>query len=353
MGWYNKFKNKMELKGGSLRNENIRNTKLLIEEVFKDDASLMQNIFLWHLGLIDKNDYEKETSIVIRFFNRKFSNANGVMVNFQTLSDTPIVVGDILYDSDTNEYWLCTEAFNIDTIHYEGKLTLCNWILKWQKKDGTILKYPCVDINATQYNSGEMSNKQFTVGSSQHMVTLPYDENTVRLKTPQRFMLDRNTENPTVFMVTQNDTTSYGYGTKGLVKVTLYENEFNAEKDRVDLGVCDYISDDDIATDNDTGIEEVAKSVISYTTRVIKSGGDMQTFVGKFYDAEGKEITDVSAHWEIVCEFLNELDIVEENNTISIGIDDDRFIDEELRLILSDASGQSASSLLITIQSLL
>ena len=81
------------------------------------------------------------------------------------------------------------------------------------------MEYPCTDINATQYNSGEQSNKQFTVGSSQHMLTLPCDENTVGLSSPQRFFLDKNKESPTSFIITQNDSTSYNYGKKGLVKL--------------------------------------------------------------------------------------------------------------------------------------
>ena len=107
------------------------------------------------------------------------------------------------------------------------------------KKDGTILEYPCYDMNSTQYNSGEQPNKNFVIGSSQHMITLPCDENTVELSTPQRFYLDKATVNPTTFIVTQNDTTSHNYGKKGLVKVTVYEHPNNPSVDRPDLGICD------------------------------------------------------------------------------------------------------------------
>ena len=33
-----------------------------------------------------------------------------------------------------NEYFICRELYDIHGIHYQGKMTLCNWILKWQKK---------------------------------------------------------------------------------------------------------------------------------------------------------------------------------------------------------------------------
>lgn len=344
-----KFNKKMKLSGESLRNENIKNSRELLQETFADDASLALGIYMWELGL---KSYDDKESIKIRLYKRSFSNANGVTIKFQTLIDTPIIVGDIIYDSVSGEYLICTESFNIDSIHWQGKFTLCNWMLKWQNKNGDILEYPCHDINSTQYNSGEQSNKQFTIGSSQHMITLPCDENTVSLSSPQRFFLDKNMENPTSFMVTQNDTTSYNYGKKGLVKVTLFECANNSATDRIDLGICDYKTKEMIKTDNSNNVF-ISKSVISYDTKVIKSGGDSQLFIGKFFDDNGNEVTDIIPKWEVVCDFKDYLEIDISGNQIVIGIDNDDYVDEELKLILSDIKGNYSSTLIIKIESLL
>ena len=344
-----KFKTKMSYSGVSLRDENIRNSQKLLEETFSDDPSFTLGVYFWELGI---KSYEDKMPINIRLYKRAFSNANGVTVKFQTLYETPIIVGDIIYDSKANEYLICTESFDIDGIHWQGKFTLCNWILKWQNKKGEILEYPCHDINSTQYNSGEMSNKQFTIGSSQHMIILPCDENTVVLSSPQRFFLDKNTENPTSFIVTQNDTTSYSYGKKGLVRVTLYECANNNETDRIDLGICDYIEKEDVKTDNADNIF-VSKSVISYDTTTIKSGGDSQVFIGQFFDNKGNEFTDIILKWEIICDFYDVLKVEEINNRIIIGIDNDDYVDEEFKLVLSDNEGNYSSALIIRIESLL
>ena len=344
-----KFNKKMKLSGGSLRNENIKNSQELLRETFADDASFSLGIYLWELGL---KSYDDRESLEIRLYKRSFSNANGVLVKFQTLIDTPIVVGDIIYDSIADEYLICTESFNIDGIHWQGKFTLCNWILKWQNKNGDILEYPCHDINSTQYNSGEQSNKQFTIGSSQHMITLPCDDNTVVLNSPQRFFLDKNPDNPTSFIVTQNDTTSYNYGKKGLVKVTLMECANNNATDRIDLGICDYVDKEELKTDNANN-SFVSKSVISYNTLTIKSGGDSQVFVGKFFDNNSKEVADIIPQWKVVCDFKDALKITESNNEIIIGIDDDAYVDEEFKLILSDDKGNYSSSLIVKVESLL
>lgn len=344
-----RFNRKMSLSGGSLRNENIKNSRELLKETFADDASFVPGVYYWEQGL---KSYDGRKTIGIRFYERSFSAANGVRVKFQTLIDSPIIVGDVVYDSVAGEYFICTESFNIDDIHWQGRLSLCNWILKWQNKNGDILEYPCYDINSTQYNSGEQANSRFTVGSSQHMITLPYDENTIVIKSPQRFFLDKDLENPTSFIVTQNDSTSNNYGKKGLVKITLLEYEKNNDTDRIDLGICDYIDKDDIKIDNADN-RFVSKSVISYSTKTIKSGGNSQTFTGKFFDDKGNEISDVPIKWDIVCDFADALNVEKIANKISIGIDNDYFVDEEFKLVLSDADGNYSSSIIVKIGSLL
>jgi hypothetical protein len=348
-----KFNKRMSLSGGSLREDSIFNTRELLKETFADDPSYTYGVYFWRLGL---KEYQNEPQIDIRLFSRTYSAANGVTVKFQTLYSTPVNVGDVIYSTRDDEYLICTEAFNIDDINYKGKFTLCNWILKWQKKDGTILEYPCYDMNSTQYNSGEQSNRNFTIGSSQHMITLPYDENTVELSTPQRFYLDKATINPTSFIVTQNDTTSHNYGKKGLVKVTVYEYPNNTATDRPDLGICDYIDIDALNKTENICCCRALKSVIEYKTSVIKSGGDSQMFVGKLYDENGNEISDIVPHWTVVCDFSDKLQIKEIDNCLSIGIDDDSYIDEEFKIICSDENIESdvvPCTLIVKIESLL
>jgi hypothetical protein len=352
-----RFNKRMSLSGGSLREESIFNTRELLKETFADDPSFTFGVYFWKLGL---KEYQHESSVDIRLYGRSFSAANGVTVKFQTLYDTPVSVGDIIYDTNEDEYLICTESFNIDNINYKGKFTLCNWMLKWQNKNGVILEYPCYDMNSTQYNSGEQYNRNFTIGSSQHMLTLPCDENTIELSSPQRFYLDKATINPTSFIVTQNDTTSYNYGKKGLVKVTVYEYPNNSATDRPDLGICDYVdmsagSENAGTTVNGTCCR-ASKAVIEYDTTIIKSGGDSQIFIGKFYDDKGNEVADIVPHWTIVCDFSNKLQVKEFDNCLSIGIDDDSYIDEEFKLICSDGNNESGvrpSTLLIKIESLL
>ena len=97
----------------------------------------------------------------------------------------------------------------------------------------------------------------------------------------------------------------------------------------------------------------ISKSVIIYDTTVIKSGGDAQTFIGKFYDDKGNEITDISCKWDIVCDFKDVLEASKSDNQIIIGIDNDQYVDEDIKLVLSDEDGNYSSTLIVRIESLL
>ena len=104
---------------------------------------------------------------------------------------------------------------------------------------------------------------------------------------------------------------------------------------------------------NNADKKKVIKSVISYKTTTIKSGGSKQKFVGTFVDENGEEIDGISTNWEIRCDFADSLIVDEEGNSLTIGVDDDSLIDEEFKLTLSDESGNYKSSIIIQIGSLL
>ena len=322
---------------------------MLLQETFHDDASLSKGIYFWELGKNQKEDYENDSPIAIRLYKRTYSAANGYTVKFQTEYNTAVLVGDMIFDTVHNEFYICTESFDMDTIHYQGKLTLCNWILKWQNSSGKILEYPCYDINATQYNSGETAKGQYTIGTAQHMLKLPCDENTLALDSPRRFFLDKNKLNPTAYIVTQNDNTSYNIG-KGIVVITVAQYARDDKKDNLELGICDYIDVDN----QDTSINKpITRSVIDYETTTIKSGGDSQLFIGKFYDENGKEIMDIVPKWTIICDFANILEVKESGNEIWIGMDNEEYIDEEIKLVFSDEFSNYSSTVIIKIDSLL
>lgn len=167
------------------------------------------------------------------------SEVSGYQKEFTSLITAPVQHGDTFYNEDEGLYWICTEVMCKSGLYYDGKLTRCNNILKWQDENKHIFEYPVFDINSTQYNSGEFGDKTMTLGSSQHLLTIVADENTIALNHGHRFFWDRNTVDPTVFKLTQNDTTAVNYD-RGIVKLTVTEDQYNPKTDSIKNWLCDY-----------------------------------------------------------------------------------------------------------------
>ena len=167
------------------------------------------------------------------------SEVSGYQKEFTSLITAPVQHGDTFYNEDEGLYWICTEVMCKSGLYYDGKLTRCNNILKWQDENKHIFEYPVFDINSTQYNSGEFGDKTMTLGGSQHLLTIVADKNTIALNHGHRFFWDRNTVDPTVFKLTQNDTTAVNYD-RGIVKLTVTEDQYNPKTDSIENWLCDY-----------------------------------------------------------------------------------------------------------------
>ena len=231
---YAHMKQRMTLSGETVRAEKINYGRRLMSEQLITDPSY-QEFDIWEFG-VASDDFVKQP---LKLYDRKYSSANGFTAKFETLWNKFIPIGTILYDTNEKLYYICTESFDKDSTLNNGKLTRCNNFLKWQNEIGKIYEYPVFDINSTQYNSGVDGNKIMTLGSTQHMLSITADDNTISLRHDKRFFIDRNKVDPTVFKLTQNDTTVLNYD-KGIIHLTVTEDQYNPDTDNIEEWLCDY-----------------------------------------------------------------------------------------------------------------
>lgn len=317
----NHMKTRVFNSGATLLEEQIKDAQESLEYGFCDDVSYADKVFFWIPG---ENPCKGE-HVDIKFHGREYSDANGVSQKFLTKHNDPVDVGDYIYNEADNSYWICTESFNINNIHYEGRFTECNWVLKWQRPDGTILEYPCQDMNATQYNSGEASNETIRWGSSQHMEMVQANEDTLALSSPQRFYIDRGNKIP--YIVTQNDSTTYNYG-KGICVITVMQDTNREGVDRPDLGICDYISP--TAPSENNNETAVLNGVISGNDNL--KLGFTRTYTATLSDKDGNSIdwSDDDFYWNIYPSKDIVLNI--DKNKVSILAEDESLIGNTIRV---------------------
>ena len=289
------MKERIKQSGTSLYDEQIKDAQDILAYGFQDDVSCAKHIFFWIPG----EKPQKGSHIYIKFYDRKYSSANGNMKSFLTHNNDKIEVGDYIYDEEENTYWICTESFHVDNIHYEGKFTQCNWFLRWQRPDGTILEYPCLDLNSTQYNSGESGNNTLKLGSAQHMEKVQANSDTISLASPQRFYVSRDNSIP--YVITQNDTTASNYG-KGICNITVTQDVRREDKDRPDLGICDYIDPSSPLPPTPSEPNETTdlRCVISGNTNL--KNGYRRSYTVTFSDKDGNVIDwqNINFIWNIV-----------------------------------------------------
>lgn len=170
----------------------------------------------------------------------------------KSLPDEYFDAGDLV--EWTGAMWLIVSCDWDKEVCTYGKMQQCNYVLKWQNTDAEIIERWSVVLSASKYNNGEKYNNVIVVGSNQLMVYLPIDEETLKLKSDKRLMVDFNIESPKCYDITRVDTVTMGYdGTaeprydgKGCILLVLTETEFNPDVDRIDLMLCDYINPNDI-----------------------------------------------------------------------------------------------------------
>lgn len=353
-----RMKLRMGVNGSTPKDFLISTSKAILAKQFENDVSYQDTYSYWDT---------KDELLPIRVYNRKFSNSSGWTEDFTTQIENPVLVGDILYNSKEDKYYLCTESYNKDEIQYTGKLSQCNSYLKWQNSYGKILEYPCVKL--TDSLGIEQTNVLMLGATKTSSVYVSFNEDTVLIDKNYRFFLDKNTISPTPFKVLGNDTTTYNYD-KGLCRLTLEEDTI-AEDDRSDLWICNYkdipyvapittttvsdIDSNDIdSNDIDTTISNELTSKIKYKGNCqIRIGGNAKTFKANFY--QGEELLDnIIPIWdyEIDSDIEQMVSISIEDNVLKIKASDKLELKgRKIVLIVTDSNGEAKSTLDVTFTS--
>ena len=313
MSGYDNFKLRTTLDGANSREAKINDARHILALEFTNDPSYCDSMYRWIPGV---NSHIGDR-IAIRLFGRKYSSANGYTTQFEVQVDDKPDIGDYYFEKELNQYWICTELHNVNHIHVSGKLTMCNWFLRWQNDTGEVIEYPCNDINSTQYNSGEAGDKTMTLGSAQHMATVQATPDTIDIRSPQRFFVSMDYSIP--FRVTQNDTVSNNYG-NGLCKITLTQDQLNLEVDRPDLGLCDYKPPRSLPPDPD---ETTDLSAVISGNNKLKCGFD-RDYIVKFIDSNKEIHNDVEFEWNVISDF--EVGQNTDGNKITLFVDDENCI---------------------------
>lgn len=304
-------------------------------------------------GFVDyKNDafseaLETDIATTVVLYNHDLSESQKIRCLIQgNTSDTqlksmeriglfiPKTVKAGMYIFFEDRYWLIDGYPGTQGIYEKATMCLCQYNLKWQNSNGSIVERWCNIQSASKYDVGETGNNVLFLTSNNYTIKITYDEETLNLE-EKRVFIDKRKVNPKkVFKLTRNDDILYDYGDDihgSILSFIADKDELNNKVDNRELRICDYISSTPILP-----TEEMVVSIVgSDTLRIDKP----KTWTVEFKDKDGNNVEVANLKWNIKADFDTfKLDTQESDLEIKITAqDDDSLVDESFLLqILSN-----------------
>lgn len=130
-----------------------------------------------------------------------------------------------------------TNVVNVDGAYLSTRMSRCQYVLRWQNKNGEIIERYGYSSDQTKYSGGRTGNENITIGDNQYGLLLPIDNETKLLKRGMRFAIDfDDAETPDVYELTNrkvklNDETLDNRG--GTMTIALSFDAFNPVVDKL------------------------------------------------------------------------------------------------------------------------
>ncbi|MBQ0036424.1 MAG: hypothetical protein KBT35_05860 [Firmicutes bacterium] len=264
---------------------------------------------------------------------------------FSSLPNQIIRLGD--YIKFNERMYLVTSLNTDDEIYSSGIMSICMYVLRWQKKDGTIIERWCVPQDFTKYDSGQVANGVITIPSNQYGIIVPIDNETKVLPRDTRFVMDivddidvKNGAIPDTYMLTNEKPILYDYryfNRGGIITFTFKFDAFNSNTDKwVNCGdhfgwICDYVEKEKseiisvTIPNEDSMTDESYVSIVNVKANILGSDtikDRKRTWKVEFLDEENNPVDFTDFKWEINCmEYDDFIDVIpNESDVYSIGL---------------------------------
>ena len=231
--------------------------------------------------------------------------------------------GNYIFFED--EYWLIDGRPGNNGEYEKAVLKECQYKIKWQKDDGTIIERWANFTSASKYDIGESGNSTIILSSNNFTILIPHDADGLTID-GKRIFVDTSEIPKKVFKITRNDDVLFLHGNHGgTLSLIADKTEFNPNKDNQELRICDYIDPSSplpptLSEPNET---TDLRCVISGNTNL--KNGYKRPYIVKFTDKNKNDISwrDVDFKWNIVGDlglvvnsYENKIDLLVDNEDL-------------------------------------
>ena len=255
--------------------------------------------------------------------------------------------GDYVFFED--EYWIVDGRPGNNKSYEKATLKECQYKLRWQKDDGTIIERWVYLTSSSKYDVGENGNNTIVLTSNNYLITIPNDEDSMTLD-GKRVFIDLSDIPEKVFKITRNDDVLFAHGSHGgTLNLIADKVELNKEKDNQELRICDYIDSStpppQPSTPDET--EDLFAKITFKGTQELKIGGNYKTLTGSFVDNDSNTTSDIGV-WDVITidELKPYVDYTYTDNILKIKILENDFADSgKVRITFSNSDGSVSTYL--------
>ena len=239
--------------------------------------------------------------------------------------------GDYIFFED--EYWIVDGRPGNNKSYEKATLKECQYKLRWQKDDGTIIERWVNLTSSSKYDVGENGNNTIILSSNNYLIIMPNDKDSMTIE-GKRVFIDLSDVPEKVFKITRNDDVLFAHGSHGgTLNLIADKVELNKETDNQELRLCDYIASPpttpppEPTTPDET---EDLSATISGTTNL--RIGVTRTYTATLSDKDGNAVQwdDTLYSWNVASDFDVKQTVAE--NKISLTVEDEDCIDSSFLL---------------------
>lgn len=256
--------------------------------------------------------------------------------------------GNYIFFED--EYWLIDGRPRNNGEYEKAVLKECQYKIKWQKDDGTIIERWANFTSASKYDIGESGNSTIILSSNNFTILIPHDADGLTID-GKRIFVDTSEIPKKVFKITRNDDVLFLHGNHGgTLSLIADKTEFNPNKDNQELRICDYIDPSSPLPPTPPEPDETTdlRCVISGNTNL--KNGYRRSYTVTFSDKDGNVIDwqNINFIWNIV----NNSGLITNayENKIDIFLDNEDLIGSSFLLQVIVAGEVLAESKIIIIE---
>lgn len=137
--------------------------------------------------------------------------------------------------------WIITSLDPANEVYQSAKMLQCNYLLKWVNDDGEVVSRWVTALDGTKYLTGEYAQQVLTLGDSRLQMTMPRDNETVRLNRGFRFLIDDpDATEILAYELTKVNRSSSVYNGDGVFVHMLTESNREDKYDNYDLMIANY-----------------------------------------------------------------------------------------------------------------